>query len=176
LGREVLLNGKRYGASDVPDDGLIVEMYEAAVEELARLGIGRYEISNFSRPGFKSVHNLKYWQLQPYAGFGADAHSFDGVIRSQNVEQAADYVARSERGELPRLSSTPANPGEEKFFVGLRLTSGVSPDAEEWKRYQEPIGRFISDGLLRREAGNLYLTDRGILVSNEIFEEFITVE
>lgn len=176
LGREVLLNGTRYGASDVPDDGLIVAMYETAVDRLARLGIRRYEISNFARQDFESLHNLKYWRLQPYAGFGADAHSFDGVLRSQNVEQAAEYVARFERDELPAFASTRAIPGEEKFFVGLRLTSGVRPDAEEWKKYEEPIGRFISDGLLRRDADTLRLTNRGVLVSNEIFEEFITVE
>ena len=155
---------------------LIVEMYETAVEELARLGIHRYEISNFARPGFESVHNLKYWRLEPYAGFGADAHSFDGELRSQNVEQAAEYVARQERGESQRLLSTAANRTEEKFFVGLRLSEGVRPDAEEWKKYEEPISRFLADGLLAREGDTIRLTDRGILVSNEVFEEFITVE
>src|SRR2546425_555189 len=90
LGQEVLLNGKRYGAPEVPGDGLIVDMYEAAVEELASMGIRRYEISNFARAGFESVHNLKYWRLHPYPGFGADPHSFDGELRGQNVEQAAE--------------------------------------------------------------------------------------
>ena len=170
LGQEVLLNGKRYGAPEVPGDELIVDMYEAAVEGLARLGVERYEISNFARPGFESVHNLKYWRLEPYAGFGADAHSFDGKLRTQNVEQAAEYV------ESPRPSATPANPAEEKFFLGLRLAGGVRPDASEWKRYEEPISRFVSDGLLVREGDTIRLTERGILVSNEVFEEFITVE
>ena len=57
-------------------------------------GIHRYEISNFARPGFESLHNLKYWRLEPYLGFGADAHSFDGVVRCQNIESAGDYVDR----------------------------------------------------------------------------------
>ena len=63
LGAEVLLNGKRYGAPDVPTEELTAELYETAVAELARMGIERYEISNFARPGFESRHNLKYWQI-----------------------------------------------------------------------------------------------------------------
>ena len=82
----------------MPGDGPIVEMYETAVADLAGQGIERYEISNFAKPGFESVHNLKYWRLEPYVGFGADAHSFDGRMRIQNVESAVDYVARWERG------------------------------------------------------------------------------
>ena len=78
LGKEVLLNGKRYGAPDVPSDETIAELYETAVRHLRDSGIERYEISNFARPGFESLHNLKYWRLEPYLGFGADAHSFDG--------------------------------------------------------------------------------------------------
>jgi oxygen-independent coproporphyrinogen-3 oxidase len=176
LGQEVLLEGKRYGAPDVPGDGPIVEMYETAVAELALQGINRYEISNFARPGFVSVHNLKYWRLEPYAGFGADAHSFDGHLRIQNVESAVDYVDRWERGESPRVDSTAAKPTEEKFFVGLRLSEGVRPDAEEWMRFGEPIGRFVNGGLMVREGETIRLTDRGILVSNEVFEEFIGIE
>jgi oxygen-independent coproporphyrinogen-3 oxidase len=92
------------------------------------------------------------------------------------VEQASDYVACRERGESPRAASMAANRAEEKFFVGLRLSEGVRPDAKEFERYEEPISRFISDGLLARDGDRIRLTGRGVLVSNEIFEEFITVE
>jgi oxygen-independent coproporphyrinogen-3 oxidase len=94
LGSEVLLDRKRYGAPGVPPDEMTVELYETAVERLASAGIRRYEISNFARPGWESKHNLKYWRLEPYVGFGADAHSFDGVRRWQNAETAAEYVER----------------------------------------------------------------------------------
>ncbi|HLK19270.1 MAG TPA: hypothetical protein VKT81_09945, partial [Bryobacteraceae bacterium] len=170
LGNEVLLNGKRYGAPDVPADDLIAELYETAVTELARMGIHRYEISNFARPGFESLHNLKYWRLEPYVGFGADAHSFDGQQRFQNVESAAGYVA----AKSPRLTSQPANSAEERFFVGLRLTTGIQPDPAEWSRYHAPIQRFLSEGLLEKAGENLRLTNRGVLFSNEVFAEFIT--
>ena len=174
LGSEVLLNGKRYGAPDVPSDELTAEFYENAVEFLRRIGIQRYEISNFARPGFESLHNLKYWQLEPYAGFGADAHSFDGVLRRQNIESPGDYVERIMSGQHACVDTTSANAAEERFFVGLRLTRGIQPLAEEWLRFEQPIERFLADGLLSRDGSRLWLTDRGVLLSNEVFAEFIT--
>lgn len=173
LGSEVLLNGKRYGAPEIPGDDLIAEFYETAVAELARLGIFRYEISNFARPGFESLHNLKYWRLEPYLGFGADAHSFNNGLRIQNVEAAQDYVERIERGESPRLDSIPANPDEEQFFVGLRLSNGIQPNPDQWTRFDAPIRRFVEEGLLARDGDRLRLTERGVLLSNEVFAEFV---
>ena len=174
LGHEVLLNGRRYGAPEIPADELTAELYETAVSALDRMGIHRYEISNFARAGFESSHNLKYWRLEPYLGFGADAHSFDGSTRSQNVETPTEYVARVRRGESPRLTSTPANQSEERFFVGLRLAEGIRPQPEEWRRFYAPIQRFLADGLLAMEGERLRLTNRGVLLSNEVFAEFIT--
>jgi oxygen-independent coproporphyrinogen III oxidase len=174
LGNEVLLNGQRYGAPDVPSDELTAELYETAVAELARLGIERYEISNFARPGFESLHNLKYWRLEPYAGFGADAHSFDGAVRSQNIESPGEYVASMQSGASACIGETLANPAEERFFVGLRLTQGVLLQPDEWLKFERPIQHFIADGLLARDRERLRLTDRGVLFSNEVFAEFIT--
>ena len=170
LGNEVLLNGKRYGAPCVPPDEVTAELYEMASTRLAGLGIFRYEISNFARRGCESKHNLKYWRLEPYAGFGADAHSFDGQRRWWNAERAADYVER----DSPAIGSTAANLAEERFFVGLRLAEGIRPNQLEWRRYETPINRFLDDGLLERQGDMLRLTDRGVLVSNEVFQEFIT--
>jgi len=174
LGSEVLLNGKRYGAPDVPSDELTAGFYETAVERLGQMGIHRYEISNFARPGFESLHNLKYWQLEPYVGFGADAHSFNGAVRGQNVESPSEYVERMESGGSVSMDTTLANSSEERFFVGLRLTAGIQPLAEEWLKFEQPIQRFIADGLLAREGSRLRLTDRGVLFSNEVFAEFVT--
>ncbi len=174
LGNEVLLNGRRYGAPDVPNDELTAEFYETAVERLGQMGIQRYEISNFARPGFESLHNLKYWQLEPYAGFGADAHSFDGVVRGQNIESPSEYVERMESGQSARIDTAPSNAAEERFFVGLRLTHGIQPRADEWLKFEQPIQRFIAEGLLARDGSRLRLTDRGVLFSNEVFAEFIT--
>ena len=173
LGSEIILGGKRYGASDVPGDDQIAAFYEYAVEELARHGIPRYEISNFARPGAESLHNLKYWHREPYIGFGSDAHSFDGISRWQNVEAAKDYVALSEKGAPVREEITRPDPVEEKFFVGLRLSEGVEPDASDWLRYGPALERFLSGGMMERHGKRLRLTARGVMISNEIFQEFL---
>jgi oxygen-independent coproporphyrinogen-3 oxidase len=167
LGAEIILGGKRYSAMATPTEDATAEMYETAVERLKSLGIERYEISNFARPGFESLHNLKYWQLAPYIGFGADAHSFDGRRRWQNVESAQAYV----NGGGRQYSDASA---DEKFFVGLRLMGGVRPDPAEWKRYEEPIRRFVQGGLMETDGALLRLTARGVMVSNDIFQEFLT--
>jgi oxygen-independent coproporphyrinogen III oxidase len=170
LGREILHGGARYGAAEAPTEDETAALYETAVERLAAMGIARYEISNFARPGFESRHNLKYWKLAPYVGFGADAHSFDGHTRSQNPETVEAYLAREAPPE-PEI----ARPEEERFFVGLRLMEGIRPAPEEWLRYEEPIRRFVEAGLLEAAAGTLKLTARGVLLSNEVFQEFLTL-
>ena len=131
LGREKLLGGVRYGAETTPSESETAEMYEFAVERLEALGIRRYEISNFARPGFESIHNLKYWRFEPYVGFGADAHSFDGAWRWQNVESPAEYVehraargdrrGRSVRGEVLRRAAADGwNPPQPGRVAALR--------------------------------------------------------
>jgi oxygen-independent coproporphyrinogen-3 oxidase len=161
LGREMLLGGVRYGASDVPEEGAIAEFYETAVSRLRQAGLQRYEISNFALPGHESVHNLKYWQREPYLGFGADAHSFDGEMRWSNAESPVDYLD-GRTGE----DRAPSNPDEERFFLGLRLMEGVEAESA-------PQTRGERAGLLERTGGRLRLTDRGVLLSNEVFAEFL---
>jgi len=72
------------------------------------------------------------------------------------------------------MLGTPANQTEERFFVGLRLAEGIRPRPEEWRRFEAPIQRFVDEGLLARDGERLKLTDRGVLLSNEVFAEFIT--
>jgi oxygen-independent coproporphyrinogen-3 oxidase len=163
LGRELLVLGSRYGAGDVPVEDTIADFYETAVERLAGLGLERYEISNFARAGFESRHNLKYWKREPYLGFGADAHSFDGTLRWQNPESAADYVAAP--GALDPIA---ADPLSESFFLGLRLREGVEANA-----FPDVIEKFVHDGLLERAGERVRLTPRGVLLSNEVFAEFV---
>jgi putative oxygen-independent coproporphyrinogen III oxidase len=169
LGKEMLLGGVRYGALDTPSDDATADFYELAVERLAAMGIARYEISNFARPGFESRHNLKYWKLVPYVGFGADAHSFDGRTRHQNPESIEDYLSGADQvDDVPHLSV-------ERFFIGLRLSAGIRPDPEEWRRFDAPIHRFLDAGLLETDGATLRLTNRGVLLSNEVFQEFLNL-
>jgi oxygen-independent coproporphyrinogen-3 oxidase len=168
LGRELLVLGSRYGAGAVPCEDDIADFYEIAVERLERSGINRYEISNFARAGFESRHNLKYWRREPYLGFGADAHSFDGQSRWQNPESASEYVAR---GHALR-TTLPADPIAERFFLGLRLTEGIEGP---WDPFSDAIRQFINDGLLEKSGARVRLTPRGVMLSNEVFQEFVGV-
>ncbi len=168
LGKEMLLGGVRYGALDAPSEEATADFYEFAVERLAGLGIARYEISNFARPGFESLHNLKYWQLAPYAGFGADAHSFNGSTRHQNPESIEDYLSGAGQvADVPHQA-------DERLFIGLRLSEGVRLEPAEWQRFEEPIHRFLDQGLVEADGATLRLTNRGVLLSNEVFQEFCT--
>jgi oxygen-independent coproporphyrinogen-3 oxidase len=113
---------------------------------------------------------LKYWKLEPYAGFGADAHSFDGRMRRQNAESVEEYLDGTRQvGDLPHLARE-----DERFFVGLRLMEGIRPDAQEWQRHDAAIRRFLDAGLLEAADGVLRLSSRGVLVSNVVFAEFLT--
>jgi oxygen-independent coproporphyrinogen-3 oxidase len=174
LGMEILRGGARYGAARVPPEDLVVELYETAADRLNAMGIVQYEISNFARAGCESLHNLKYWQLAPYAGFGADAHSFDGAVRRRNAEAPDGYVARIERGEPPCVEETAARLAEETFYLGLRLRSGVRPAPEERLKFEAAIARLVNAGLLEDGGGVLRLTRRGVLLSNEVFQDFIS--
>ncbi|HXE14943.1 MAG TPA: radical SAM family heme chaperone HemW [Bryobacteraceae bacterium] len=173
LGREALLGKIRYGANALPPDDTVAEFYECAVERLKSAGLPRYEISNFARPDFESLHNLKYWTLEPYIGFGVDAHSFDGSLRWSNIDSAEEYIARLENHLNPGAGESLSDCEEEHFFVGLRLAAGIEPTEHEWSRFKDPIERSLASGLLVQDAKRLRLTNRGFLLSNEVFQEFV---
>ncbi len=183
LGRELIAGGTRYHAHFVPDDGAVADFYLTACETLDAAGIEQYEISNFSRPGSESRHNLKYWTRQPYFGFGVDAHSMlvscDGAeaVRFATSDSLDKYVTGPSLDKTP-VSRTTAL--EESFFLGLRLNRGVDLQAIAAVFGQaavinlDPVvSELIHDGLLDRHSGNIRLTSRGRLFSNEVFERFL---
>lgn len=168
LGRELLSGGSRFGAGAAPSEEKVADFYEFAVEFLEQGGWRRYEISNFARPGFESRHNLKYWRLEPYAGFGADAHSFDGEWRAANTDDVRRYI---EQGPQPQRVR--AELESERFLTGLRLMEGVETTPAGETRFGEAIARFEREGLLERAGARVRLTRRGVMLSNEVFEAFL---
>lgn len=178
LGRELMAGGQKYHAHHVPDDFLTAELYETARERMNAEGICQYEISNFAREGFESRHNLKYWTRRPYLGFGLDAHSMLPV-RRESAEAVA--VRFSTADDLDDFLKTPQHSSqivsqeqrlEEEMFLGLRLNRGVALRnvPEQWNA---AIAEMIEEGLLATRDGYILLTDRGRLVSNEVFTRFI---
>ena len=95
LGREMLAGGARYHAGLVPPTTPLRRMYTPAIERLARAGLAQYEISNFSRRGFASRHNLRYWQRRPYLGLGLDASSMLRATPDEERSPRIRYVLRS---------------------------------------------------------------------------------
>jgi oxygen-independent coproporphyrinogen-3 oxidase len=170
----------RSGRRPMPDEELAAEMYELMIDRLSAPGYEQYEISNFAKPGFESRHNSKYWTLDPVFGFGVSAHSFDGEQRYANDRDTASYVSKVEDAGSAEISREVIDASSEFIFLGLRLTKGIDPDEYLARfgdnlesKYDEEIGRAISDGLLEDTNGLLRLTRRGMLYSNEVFSIFV---
>ncbi|HTU33652.1 MAG TPA: radical SAM family heme chaperone HemW [Candidatus Acidoferrum sp.] len=183
LGRESIAGGTRYSAAAIPSDDDIAEFYESACERLPIAGYEHYEISNCALPGFRSRHNLKYWRREPYLGFGAGAHSFDGRTRWANIHDAAKYVACIEQGISPREQIeelTPEQALDEEFFTGLRQLDGI-----DLARIESLYGRnglrervaalrariegLREQGLVELDGTRLRLAPNRLTVSNEVF-------
>lgn len=164
------------GRCPTPDEDLAAEMYETMIDRLAAAGYEQYEISNFSKPGFESRHNTKYWRLEPFFGFGVSAHSFDGVQRYANERDTAKYVEQIENSASAEVSRERINEASEFAFLGLRLSEGI--DLSEYKtRFGSDIEAKIqaakNNGLIEIADGRLWLTRKGMLFSNEVFAEFV---
>ena len=179
LGREALAGGFRYSAARLPSDDAMAGFYEAARTLLAQHAYEHYEISNWALPGFRSRHNVKYWRREPYLGFGAGAHSFDGRERWANVHDPAAYVAAIDTGRSPveqRQRVTPAQALEEELFLGLRQLEGIEMDRIE-KQYNASLRprleRLREAGLVEFEGTRLRLAASRLTVANEVFVELL---
>lgn len=187
LGRELIAGGTRYHAHFVPDEKAVVDFYLAACEELDRAGIRQYEISNFARAGFESRHNLKYWMRRTYLGFGVDAHSMlvaassdADAVRFATPDVLEQYVAGA---PLQRTVVSRSSALEENFFLGLRLTRGLNLRASSAAfgeiavgAFQDAIAELVRDGLMQRDGDFIRLTAQGRLLSNDVFEKFLSSE
>jgi oxygen-independent coproporphyrinogen-3 oxidase len=187
LGREVLAGGARYHAHFVPDEESMTDFYLAGCESLQAAKIELYEISNFARASFGSRHNLKYWNRKPYFGFGVDAHSMLlsstpdlDAVRFAPPDSLERYVSGA---DLQRTPVSREQALEESFFLGLRLTQGVSLRELAAKFGAEIVGKtdavikeLIECQLMARHEDVIRLTPRGRLLSNEVFERFILAD
>ena len=160
------------------DENTDRRMYYLAKEMLSDKGFRQYEISNFAKEGFECRHNITYWRTEEYRGFGLGAHSYVNGTRFHNSADMKEYMAGGGRLDMEKL--TPEEMQEEFMFMGLRMNEGISRE-EFLKRfktditsvYGQEIVELISEGLLTENNGRISLTDRGIDVSNQVFEKFI---
>ena len=161
-----------------PDDDQQAEMYLWAVTFLAKNGYKCYEISNFAQPGRASRHNLRYWHLAEYAGFGPGAHSdFGGVRYAWSRDLDGCIAGEMTLSEETRI--TPAERAREYVMLGLRTAEGLSPHILE-ARYGVPFApleklfrTYEAHGLAEPAEDGWRLTPRGFLVSNAIIGELL---
>jgi oxygen-independent coproporphyrinogen-3 oxidase len=179
LGREVLSGGTRYSAAEVPDEDAMADWFDAACAHLAAAGYEHYEISNWALPGCRALHNSKYWRRAPYLGFGAGAHSFNGVERWAKAHDPEKYSAALAAGRLPveqRSSVTRKQALEEEIFLGLRLLDGINLsriEGEYGVSFRERLPRLLDAGAIEFDGSTLRLAAGRLAVANEVFAELL---
>ncbi|MGP4074460.1 radical SAM family heme chaperone HemW [Halobacillus sp. K22] len=159
------------------------QMYEMLQEKLAANGVQQYEISNFSKPGFESKHNLTYWNNEYYYGIGAGSHGYLPGKRTINIRPLPAYVKQAMENGKPVLHEEPVGlkeQMEEEMFLGLRKTAGVSLSRfrEKYNReaeevFGEAFPSLKKRGLIEQQSDNISLTSRGRILGNEVFQEFL---
>lgn len=173
----------QYAEEPPVDEETDRRMYEMTGELLEKAGYRRYEISNYAKPGRECRHNLKYWQRKEYLGLGLGASSFVEHCRFANERDLAAYRKKVREGKCPVSEVDHLSREEEKaefMYLGLRCMKGIS--VEEFYRcfaekledcFGETVRKYVEQGLLVYKDDRIYLTERGIDVSNRVFAGFI---
>ena len=179
-----LYNMRERGDITECNDEDCVTMYETLIRELKQAGYEHYEISNFAKPGCYSRHNSSYWNLTPYLGLGASAHSFTENIRRYNPASINEYVRLiNDRGVAFTIEEeTKWERFNEYIMINLRTMWGLNLDKVQelfgLERYNHLIKysiKFIESGDLKEHNGTLTLTEHGIMLSDYIIRTLIYV-
>ena len=178
----VFMNRMRRGKLPLPKEELEAEMFEYIIAELEKAGFEHYEISNFSKTGFESRHNLMYWDNDEYYGIGAGASGYVDGVRYKNHGPIRHYLKAVEEGSA-RINEehlSQREQMEEEMFLGLRKKSGVSIRRFEEKfatSFEELYGQVVRDlchqGLLQVEGQQIRMTKRGLFLGDTVAERFI---
>ncbi|WP_346930322.1 radical SAM family heme chaperone HemW [Clostridium sp.] len=167
----------------LPSEDAERDMYAEAINFLEVEGYHQYEISNFAKDRLECKHNKIYWNLESYIGCGSSAHSYVNGVRYRNEEKIETYIMSMENKKSAVVESNAnslKDDIEEFMFLGLRKIKGIS--IEEFNRrfnisifekYNEVIDKHVKLNLLILEGDRLYLTKRGIELSNQVMADFI---
>ncbi|HEK9989312.1 TPA: oxygen-independent coproporphyrinogen III oxidase [Streptococcus equi subsp. zooepidemicus] len=178
----VFMNKMRRGKLHLPTEDLEAEMFEYIISEMEASGFEHYEISNFTKPGFESRHNLMYWNNDEYFGCGAGASGYLNGIRYRNRVPIQHYLKAVADGNA-RLSEevlTKEEMMEEELFLGLRKKSGVSVSRFQEKfglsfesRYGPVVRELQAQGLLVKDKDFVRMTKKGLFLGDSVAEKFI---
>ena len=178
----VFMNRVRRGKLPLPKEDLEAEMFDYIIAELEKAGFDHYEISNFSKPGFESRHNLMYWDNAEYYGIGAGASGYVDGIRYKNHGPIRHYLQAVEAGNarVQEEVLTLKEKMEEEMFLGLRKKSGVSKKRFEEKfgiSFEDQYGAVVSElteqGLLVPDKDIVRMTKQGLFLGDTVAEKFI---
>ena len=178
----VFMNRMRRGKLPLPKEDLEAEMFEYIIAELEKAGFEHYEISNFSKPGFESRHNLMYWDNADYYGIGAGASGYVYGVRYKNHGPIRHYLQAVEAGHarVQEEVLTLKEKMEEEMFLGLRKKSGVSKKRFEEKfgvSFEDQYGAVVSElteqGLLIPDRDMVRMTKQGLFLGDTVAEKFI---
>ncbi len=167
---------------ELTDNEIEAKMYEVTIETLTEAGYEHDEISNFAKSK-PSLHNQWYWKNETYIGVGLGAHGYVKGQRYQNTRSINTYIELLKDGKLPMIEShalTKEEMIEEEMFLGLRLLKGVNLKAISDKYdvnideiYGKAFEELIQKGYLEQKELNVRLTPSGLLMANEVFEQFL---
>ena len=171
-------------APTLPDDDTVADMYLVAIDNLENAGYMQYEISNFALKGYESKHNSRYWDLSPYIGIGAAAHSFFGDKRYNNICDAQQYMELIENGEsvIAYADDFPVkNRVGEYVMLKLRTSAGIDESyfekkfKQSFQPYGDKLKKYIETGHVLYESGVYRLTPKGFFVSNAVIGDVLDV-
>ena len=178
----VFMNRMRRGKLPLPKEDLEAEMFDYIIAELEKAGFEHYEISNFSKPGFESRHNLMYWDNAEYYGIGAGASGYVDGVRYKNHGPIRHYLQAVEAGNarVQEEVLTLKEKMEEEMFLGLRKRAGVSKKRFEEKfglSFEDQYGAVVSElteqGLLVPDRDIVRMTKQGLFLGDTVAEKFI---
>ena len=178
----VFMNRMRRGKLHLPKEDLEAEMFDYIIAELEKAGFEHYEISNFSKPGFESRHNLMYWDNAEYYGIGAGASGYVDGVRYKNHGPIRYYLQAVEAGNarVQEEALTLKEQMEEEMFLGLRKKSGVSKKRFEEKfgisfegQYGAVVSELTQQGLLVEDKDIVRMTKQGLFLGDTVAEKFI---
>ncbi|MGV3110649.1 radical SAM family heme chaperone HemW [Streptococcus pluranimalium] len=179
----VFMNKQRRGRLHLPNEDIEADMFTYIINELEKNGFEHYEISNFTKPGFESRHNLMYWDNVEYYGVGAGASGYLDGVRYRNrgpIQHYLKAIAEHGHSRLGEDILSKEEMMEEEFFLGLRKKSGISISHFEAKfgvgfeeRYGQIVADLVKDGLLIHEDDTIRMTKKGLFLGDTVAEKFI---
>lgn len=174
-----------YGSPALPSDDDQADMYNYAAQVMARYGYKQYEISNFCAPGYASRHNLKYWRLDDYMGFGPGAYSCVGNLRYSYVKSLDAYIEGIKKGEslLDEYQvEDAAERATEYLMLAMRTSGGVSEKdyrlktQSDWRPIEKTLKIFADKGWAEKVGERWHFTTPGYLISNQLIEVLLEVQ